>query len=368
MTNSSNSQNALPPLLGELSLLRDSIDLFSFPLALVNNQGIVLVANNTWLESMELKPGEFIFQNWKLNNSDKLSIQWRKILEKVPQNGQKLVRIETSTHCFDFFFSWGKGAAENTIWIRSERTSSSDETSEKLAREERMNALAEMAAGIAHEILNPLTIIAGKTSLLRYTLSNPEDQSANISSYLQSINTQCSRITKIVKAMRTFSRNDADDPLQSAPLKQMIDEAIALCSEKARLTGTQFQTEDLPGDLIVSCRAVQVTQILINLLGNAIDATQDSKFSEVRIRHRISNEFVEILVSDNGPGVPEHLTNKIFQPFFTTKEVGKGTGLGLSLSIRLSQSNGGDLYIDRAVGPSCFVLRLKLEKPVQKAV
>jgi C4-dicarboxylate-specific signal transduction histidine kinase len=236
-----------------------------------------------------------------------------------------------------------------------------------MAHDERLSAMAEMAAGIAHEILNPLTIIAGKTSILQGLLPEIEDEkrAKDIQKCMDSVTNQCNRITKIVRALRTFSRNGAQDALQAVPLRQLVDESIALCSEKSRLRGTKFRVDELREGAVVYCRAVQVVQILINLISNAIDATHEVDLPEVQIRFREISGAIEILVSDNGPGVPESLAQKIFQPFYTTKEVGKGTGLGLSLSLRLSRDNGGDLFLDRSLGPSCFGLQLKTSNPVK---
>lgn len=338
-------------------------------MALATPDGRLRAANAAWKLTIGIpEDGQPFFFKWKTEaEKDGLS-KWQKALADLPASGHKSIYIEIADRQFDLFLSRSQGAAEGMICIWFDGNFRSFREIEKLAQEERMNAMAEMAAGIAHEILNPLTVIAGKTSLLqgmldKLNLEAPE----SINKCTQSISNQCTRITKIVKALRTFSRNGIQDPFQAVPLQQIVDESLALCTERARLKGTKFTVQELPDAPLVHCRAVQIIQILVNLLNNAVDATQDTHQPEVQIQYSVFNSGIDIFVSDNGPGVPDHIAEKIFEPFYTTKDVGKGTGLGLSLSLRLSQDNGGSLNLDRKRGPSCFVLRLKTVEKLKLA-
>jgi len=343
-------------------------ELFAFPLALVDLEGRLVFANSVWREFFQDESGAIVYQNWTFSSRLPPAICWKHATTDMAQTKQKTFRIETREKSYDVSISEGRKEADSLIWIRFENSGQSLSDSESIANDERLSAMAEMAAGIAHEILNPLTIIAGKTSILQSFLPRTEDKkSLDAHKCMDSITNQCNRITKIVRALRTFSRNGSQDALQPVSLKQIVDESIALCSEKSRLKGTRFHVEELSDPKLVYCRAVQAVQILINLISNAIDATQDVDLPEVQIRFRQTPDAIDILVSDNGPGVPEHLAQKIFQPFYTTKDVGKGTGLGLSLSLRLSRDNGGDLFLDRNLGPSCFGLQLKTSNPMKAA-
>lgn len=341
---------------------------FSFPLALADREGRLVYANLAWREFFDHQAGAPIYGDWNVSAMVDSVNYWHQIVKDLEAGRTKPLQVESQKKRFHFFFSEGREEVRGLLWVRFECVGAAIPESENLAQDERMAAMAEMAAGIAHEILNPLTIIAGKTSILQNMLPDAEDQKTkDMHKCMDSITNQCNRITKIVRALRTFSRAGSQDALLPVPLKQLIDESIALCSEKSRLRGTRFRVESPPADTVVYCRAVQVVQILINLITNAIDATQDVDFPEVQIRFREVHGAIEILVSDNGPGVPEDLAQKIFQPFYTTKDVGKGTGLGLSLSLRLSRDNGGDLFLDRNLGPSCFGLQLKTSNPMKPA-
>src|SRR5262249_14437227 len=119
-----------------------------------------------------------------------------------------------------------------------------------------------------------------------------------------------------------------------------------------------------PG-IALTCRAVQISQILVNLLNNALDAVRNARGETatsgwVEIRVDTIGERVLIRVLDSGPGVPEELESKIMQPFFTTKGAGRGTGLGLSISAAIAKEHGGSLRLDKKVSASCFVLELKI--------
>jgi signal transduction histidine kinase len=343
-------------------------DLFSHPIALIDQEGRILNVNSSWREIFPQQPNDYLYKDWNISVHADPVLYWQQVLKSAMSSETKSIRVEASQKHCDFFFSEGRGAVESMFWVRFEIIDKAARDRAVLAHDERLSAMGEMAAGIAHEILNPLTIIAGKAMSLRGMLPDEEHPKfQDMRKCMDSITNQCNRITKIVRALRTFSRDGTKDALQPVPLRQMIDESIALCSEKSRLRGTNYRVEELPENAVVYCRAVQVVQILINLISNAIDATQDVALPEVHIRYQLIPDGIVVLVSDNGPGVPEALEQKIFQPFYTTKDVGKGTGLGLSLSLRLSHDNGGDLFLDRTVGPSCFALKLATKKPMQAA-
>ncbi len=343
-----------------------TVDFFSFPFASTDETGRLISANAAWCQHSSLRPGDLIYGNW--SDPAAAEIMWKKVSQDLPGAGQQSLQVESGGKPIDMYFSRGCGDKANVIWVWFDGAVRSYHEIAQQAQEERMSAMAEMAAGIAHEILNPLTIIAGKTSIMQSLLEKEGSTNDLVMKCTQSIANQCTRITKIVRALRTFSRNGLQDPMESIPMQQLVDETLALCAERARSKGTKFIADPAPSGTMLHCRAVQVIQILVNLVNNAVDATKDVDFPEVHIRYRLQEGGIDIMVSDNGPGVPDAIAEKIFQPFYTTKEVGKGTGLGLSLSRRLSQDNGGNLSLDPSIGPSCFVLHLKTVDTLKKAI
>lgn len=228
----------------------------------------------------------------------------------------------------------------------------------------RLASLGEMAAGIAHEINNPLTIISGYLSVLRKNLSQKGlEQDTEIIRRVDSIDSTVLRIAKIIKGLRTYSRESHDGDLEVVNIDLIIDDTLAICQEKFKNDEISLLTHIEP-QLQVRCRPYQISQVILNLLNNAYDAVTDAASSRATVsRHvvveaRRVSDGVEISVSDSGPGVPMDLREKIMQPFFTTKEVGKGIGLGLSISTGIILSHGGKFYLDSTSASTKFVIWL----------
>lgn len=227
----------------------------------------------------------------------------------------------------------------------------------------RLSALGMMAAGIAHEINNPLGIIhAYASNLLEMAragqISLPELEKT--SAYIKET---AERIGSIVKSLRHIAREGDGDPVLPASLRDLIDRVLELSRERFRMHSIQLVCTPIDPHLQVPCREVQIAQVVMNLVQNAFDAvaeTPDEKW--VRVNVTTQDDSVVVSVIDSGPGVPPHLRARIMEPFFTTKPVGKGTGLGLSLSRSIAASHGGDLTLGEQDGHTCFLLTLPLWK------
>jgi C4-dicarboxylate-specific signal transduction histidine kinase len=193
--------------------------------------------------------------------------------------------------------------------------------------------------------------------LLKRKLQGPitPDLTKAILDAFETIESNTSRISKIVKGLRTFSREGGKDPFHPLVIQSLIDDALGVCQERFRSAGVDLVVQnEAPLEHQIPARAVQLAQVLINLLNNAFDATESQRQRAIQMRIYVEGEQTHILVHDNGKGVSPEIEAKIMQPFFTTKEVGKGTGLGLSVSQGIIQDHGGRLFLDRAVGNSCF--------------
>lgn len=243
------------------------------------------------------------------------------------------------------------------------------ETQSQLVQSAKLAAVGELAAGIAHEINNPLTSIIGLTSLL---LDLPEFSAAKNEAYedLQIVNEEARRARDIVRSLLNFAR--ADRPRrQPVDFNQLIDEAILLVYTKniSQKITLDKQLTSLPQMYL---DVNQMKQVIVNLLNNAIQSMADNEERPARLsittqlkqtsNHDINEkagQFVTCHISDTGPGIqPEHL-DKIFDPFFTTKEVGQGTGLGLSISYGIIEQHGGNISVESAPGQgSTFTLTL----------
>lgn len=217
------------------------------------------------------------------------------------------------------------------------------EESAKVIHTSRMASLGEMASGLAHEINNPLAIISGSQDRLSRQLKNQEQElDPSVIEMLAKIQRGTQRIRSIVAGLKTFSQQGDDLPYQATTVQQVLTETLEFCQEKMISSSIQFK---IIGDLNVgiSVRPVQISQIILNLINNAVDAVRDTKDPRILFQTSFTDTHVYIDVSDSGPGISPAIRARLFTPFVTSKEVGKGTGLGLSISRGLAKAHQGDL-------------------------
>ncbi|MGE3609982.1 MAG: sensor histidine kinase [Bacteriovoracaceae bacterium] len=225
----------------------------------------------------------------------------------------------------------------------------------------KFSALGEMAGGIAHEINNPLTIINGKISGVISGIQDGSIDKEKILKELSKVETTVERISKIIKGLNSFSRNSNEDQMELTSLTQIISECLDLCKEKINKREIELKIK-IRNDIKVLCRPQQISQIIINLISNSYDALANASVRWIEIAAETNLDSVCISISDSGPGIPEHIREKIMQPFFTTKEVGKGTGLGLSISKGLAEEHKGSLELDLKSQHTKFILKLPLPR------
>ncbi|MEN0058255.1 MAG: ATP-binding protein [Bdellovibrio sp.] len=233
----------------------------------------------------------------------------------------------------------------------------------KIRASSRLASLGEMAAGIAHEINNPLAIINGHVGVLRRILGQKGlENDPDISKKVEAIESVVQRIAKIIRGLRSYAHESHLGEEELVKVEALVDDTLAFCHEKFKNEGVEL-TAVLEPQLEFKGHPHQISQVLLNLLNNSLDAVSGSRVKKVAIEARSHEQGVEIAVSDTGPGVPLHLRSKIMQPFFTTKEVGKGVGLGLSISQGIVQAHHGKFYLDESSFRTRFVIWLP--KPSQ---
>lgn len=222
----------------------------------------------------------------------------------------------------------------------------------------KMAALGEMSGGIAHEINNPLTVIQARAFQLTQMVDNQKMDPEKIKQAAESISRTAEKIARIIRSLRSFSREGSSDPFDLVPIRDIITDTLEFCQTRFYNHGLDVQVDDIDPELEVECRLIQIEQVLLNLLNNSFDAVHNLEEKWIRIDVVGQDEFIDIRVSDSGHGIPEEQAEKIMAPFFTTKEVGKGTGLGLSISAGIVKSHQGDLFLDPTAKNTTFVIRL----------
>lgn len=249
-------------------------------------------------------------------------------------------------------------AVVEDITQKREKERQLKEQESKIIASSRMASLGEMAAGIAHEINNPLTIINGHMGVLRRMLSQKGvGGDADLQRRIDVVEATTQRIAKIVKGLRSYARESDQGDLEMVRVAAIVEETLTFCMDRFKHENIELVTE-IDGSLQVRVRPYQISQVLLNLLNNAADALQSVSARRVDVRVREGNGGIEIAVVDNGPGVPLFLRERIMQPFFTTKEVGKGVGLGLSISEGIVRGHGGRLFLDESSAYTRFVIWL----------
>jgi signal transduction histidine kinase/sensor domain CHASE-containing protein len=233
----------------------------------------------------------------------------------------------------------------------------------------KLAALGEMAGGIAHEINNPLTVISGRARQLKILLDNKSLTPEKAATVIESIERTSERIARIVKSLRTHSRSGDHDPFIKTEVKSIIDGVLELCRDQIREKGIELSIDVTPVNAVLVCKEVQVGQVILNLVKNAIDAVEFLKDADRWIKIEFTSgsksQSPKLFVSNGGPVINESLREKMFQPFFTTKPVGKGTGLGLSLSAEIMKQHRGVLSIDVECKNTRFIMKFMDQRDLE---
>ncbi|MFL5785672.1 MAG: ATP-binding protein [Bacteriovoracaceae bacterium] len=237
----------------------------------------------------------------------------------------------------------------------------------------KLASIGQLAAGVGHEINNPLAVISGHIAMAEQLLINGGDPKI-LMDKLHKMENSVNRITNIVKGLRTFARSDNDELSEFDPF-ELVRESVDLVSEIYQHEGVvvSLRKETLPVKMLGNRGRLQ--QVLVNLLSNARDATIGQNLRRIDVIVTSGNGQLKIIVKDNGHGVPEEIREKIFEPFFTTKDVSHGTGIGLSLVSTIIKEHNGkvDLRSEEGKGaefeitlPVNFTEPLNTPAPVKK--
>lgn len=237
----------------------------------------------------------------------------------------------------------------------------------KLVESEKMASLGQLTAGIAHEINNPVTFIASSIEPLRRDIEEyeairgegplAEELRTEIAALLAGIENGARRTAEIVRSLRIFSRLD-EGAMKNVDLIEGIQSTLTIL--RSRLSSgvnLQLDLQPLP---LVECRPGEINQVFMNVISNAIDAVEHVTSPAISVSTMAQPQgCVTIRIADNGPGIPEHVRERLFEPFFTTKDVGKGTGLGLSISYGIIDRHHGRIEASNNNG-AVFTIQLPI--------
>ncbi len=263
-----------------------------------------------------------------------------------------------------------------------------DEATKRLVQSEKLASLGELAAGVAHEINNPVGYVSSNlTTLQKYlavyekVLDAPEADSEEMTTLKKKLNyafirddlqnlvkeTQegVGRVKAIIQDLKDYARTNAAAHYVASDIQVGLKSTLNIARNQLKnRADVRLSLGNLP---LVECAPSQIDQVFLNLIVNAAQAMPEGKMGLIDIRTDCNSEQVWIEVQDNGSGIPPDVLKKIFDPFFTTKDPGTGTGLGLSVSTNIIQQHGGTLEVDSTVGVgTTFKITLPIKRPEAK--
>jgi PAS domain S-box-containing protein len=352
--------------------LRHALDQSSI-VAFTDSKGIITYVNDKFCEISKYSREELVGQNHRIINSKHHPKEFFVELWKTISSG-KVWRGEVKNRAKDGTFYWvfttivpfmtSGGRPFKYVAIRT------DITDQKLAFEqtehqraalmhsEKMASLGELAAGIAHELGNPLATIGGRMEFLEMLIHSGKGSQEETLKTINTVKLLADRMASIIRGMRALSRDGTNDPFQSVSVAQLIKDVLGFTWDSFKKHGIQVQLGELDDRIEISCQETQISQVFVNLINNAKDAilALDERWIKIEIFDHDST--VDVAVTDSGTGIPKDLHDKVMLPFFTTKPTGKGSGLGLSISRAIIENHGGRLSIDPGSPNTRFVIRL----------
>ncbi len=230
----------------------------------------------------------------------------------------------------------------------------------------KLASVGRLAAGIAHEINNPVAIMVQEAGWIQDLLEEEEfKKGKNLDEFeraLKQIDTQGKRCKEITYKLLSFARK-TDSRIQKVRINEMIEEVVAI-SNKASYTRITINSEPDNSIPPIDGSPTEIQQVLLNIINNALYALEKDG-GKIDITSRLEGNYALIVVEDDGPGIPQANLDRIFDPFFTTKPVGKGNGLGLSICFGIIKKMGGELSVQSTIDVGTrFEIRLPLKNPM----
>jgi signal transduction histidine kinase len=223
----------------------------------------------------------------------------------------------------------------------------------------RMAMIGEFAAGVAHEINNPLAIIVGNANVL--LTKNYSDDVSERENRIKKILETTERITKIVKSLKNLGRSARSDEFIEYSVNDILSDVQQIVNIKLRDSNIEFNNL-ISDDLKIKCTPSLISQVFLNLFSNSIYAISNLSTKWIEIKSDETKEYIFIHFTDSGHGIPQNVQKKLMSTFYTTKPVGEGTGLGLSICKRILKEHNGDIFISEDSTHTRFTLKFPKHK------
>jgi signal transduction histidine kinase len=251
------------------------------------------------------------------------------------------------------------GVEYKESFVRARKLQAEREKQKAKSLKDRMEAIANLAAGVAHEINNPLAIIQASAYKIdrEVKLSGEEVLIDTGKTYMKKIKSSIDRIHGITQSLVLVSK-DSDDGQVQVPLSVVITKPMEDAKVMAADLGVKLFSNNFPGDVYIQCMLSYLEKAFTGLLLNAVEAASSTDEKWVKIEFHKGEEDVQIRIIDSGKGIPPKVLEKIFQPFYTSKDIGSGVGMGLSIASRIIKNLKGNLWVDDMAPNTTFVIDL----------
>jgi len=336
------------------------------PVLRVNQPGVIIYANAA---------SDPLLQYWGCERAQTLPVYWCNKITEVFESGKDWeVEVSWDDVIYSLLFTPVVELGYVNIYARD---ISEVRKAERQAREHqqelvhvcRLSTMGEMATGLAHELNQPLSAIANFANGCARRLQNDRRDMGEIISALKQINNQADRAGEIIKRLRALVGKQ--QPVRTlADLNQVVCEVCSFVEFEARKVGVVIERELSLSEMIVRIDVVQIEQVLLNLIRNALDALQDVPEGEreliVRTGCNDQGQGVAVQVLDSGPGIEAEVMDRLFEPFFTTKS--SGMGMGLIISRTIIEDHNGRIDVGRwECGGTRFTVTLPLHQPIRES-
>jgi C4-dicarboxylate-specific signal transduction histidine kinase len=237
----------------------------------------------------------------------------------------------------------------------------------KLNQSAKLESIGLMAGGIAHEINNPLFIISALNRRIKRNNEKTSDRDIiqeEISNDVKKIDLTIKRISKIIQGLKNISRDSSNDPYESIYIQNLFEDLITFTEYRLKLANINFSIEGNSKSLKIFCQPIAISQVLINLINNAIDAIENLEEKWIQLKIEKNENSIAIRIIDSGKGIDLNIQEKVMAPFFTTKEIGKGTGLGLSICGAIVKSHNGKFFLEKNSVNTTFIIELPINESI----
>ncbi len=282
-----------------------------------------------------------------------------------PKKGERFLRILGEPVMVDSKCLWDGIIFDETS--SKEQMAIIERSRSQLEQSTRLSILGTALAGVVHDIAQPLTVIRSTVEIVNKMVQGSEPNMESMKRLLKILEKSSKHLNSVISGLKRFSRNGADDQFSKVELKTILEDALIITHSQASKNEVIVQSE-LEDDLMISGISSEITQVMINLLSNSIDAIHQLPEKWVKILGRKTSSHVVIDMIDSGQGIPQQIADKMMEAFFTTKPEGKGTGLGLSICRKIVLEHSGNLELNRSSPNTHFVLKFPLYDPHRKKV